>query len=78
MINLSDTSSYTSLYLLGLFLSWTLLNILSNLHISPWSGKIIKFIVSRLLENAFASQNIESKYALLCIFMHYPQYKILP
>ena len=41
-----------------------LLNFFSNLHISPWFQKNLKFMVLRLLENTFLSQNTESIYSL--------------
>ena len=48
----------------ALFFSGTIvkfsLEVESSLDISPWLGKIFKFIVVRLLENALASQKIES------------------
>ena len=45
----------------------------SNLYIAPWLQKIFKFMVLRLLENAFVSQKIESVHFYLC-----PQAKISP
>ena len=45
----------------------------SNLYIAKWLQKSFKFMVSRLLENAFASQKIESVHFFLC-----PQAKISP
>ena len=36
------------------------LNFFSNLYIPPWLGKSFKFMVLRLMENAFVTQNIES------------------
>ena len=39
---------------------------LLKLYIPPWLGKTFRFIVSRLLENAFPSQKIESLHFHLC------------
>ena len=39
-----------------------LLNFLSNLYAPPWFEENFKFIVFRLLENAFASQKIKSSH----------------
>ena len=36
------------------------LNFFSNLYIPPWLGKSFKFMVLRLMENTFVTQNIES------------------
>ena len=43
-----------------------LTNFLSN-HILPWLGKIFKFMVPKLLENAFANQKIESSHFDTCL-----------
>ena len=40
--------------------------LLSDLHIPPWLRKDFRFMVFRLLENAFASQNIESSHSHPC------------
>ena len=37
-----------------------MLNFHSDLYIPLWLGKVFKFLVFRLLENAFTSQKIES------------------
>ena len=50
-----------------------ILNFFSNLYIAPWLQKMLKFMVFRLLENAFVSQKIESVH-----FYLYPQAKISP
>ena len=42
------------------------MNLLSDLYIHPSLGKSFKFMVFRLLENAFASQNIECRDFHLC------------
>ena len=48
---------------LGLYLSPEhLLNLLSSLFITPWLGETFKLMVFRLLENAYASQKIESSH----------------
>ena len=66
-INLKDTSFYIAVCLLRFYLSLEfLLSFFSNLYIPPWLGKIFKFVVFRLLENAFASQKIESRHFFSC------------
>ena len=45
-----------------------LLNFFSDLYVPIWLGKIFKFMVLRLLENAFVSQNLN-----LFIFTHTPK-----
>ena len=42
------------------------MNLLSNLYMPPWSGKNFKFMVFKLLENTFASQNIKSWHCRPC------------
>ena len=50
-----------------------LLNFLSKLYIPPWLGKIFKFLVFKLLEDAFASHKIGSG-----IFLLMPPGEFLP
>ena len=65
------------------------LNFFSNLYIPPWLGKSFKFMVLRLMENTFVTQNIESvhfylwpltKFSLRFPLLHPPssQKKITP
>ena len=74
-INFKDTPSHISMdYLLGVYiLSRIFLNVFANLHIAPWLQKILKFMVLRLLENAFVSQKIQFVHFYLC-----PEAKISP
>ena len=68
-INLKDTPSQISMDSLGVYLSPDyLLNFFSDLYVPMWLGKIFKFMVLRLLENAFVSQNLN-----LFIFTHVPK-----
>ena len=57
----------------SLSLSKIFVEFLSNLYISASFGKIFKFMALRLLENAFATQTIESIHFYSC-----PQAKLLP
>ena len=66
-INLNDTSSHIPIDLLGLYLvAEYLSNILSKLYIPPLLGRVFTFMLFRLLENAFASQKIESRNFYSC------------
>ena len=42
------------------------LNFFSNLYIRPRLGKVFKFMMFRLLENAFMSEKVESRHSYLC------------
>ena len=52
--------------LLFFSLSNCFFNFLSNLCMQPWFGNFFKFVVSRILENVFESQKIESRHFYLC------------
>ena len=57
----SGLTSHISVSPLGFYLTpenW--LNFLPDLYVPSWLGKFFKFMVFKLLENAFASQKIES------------------
>ena len=66
IIHLKDSSSHISVIFLGLYLSPEyFLKFLSNFYIPPLLGKISKFILFRLLKDAFGSQKL-----ILDIYCH--------
>ena len=70
-INFKDISTNISIVLSGLYLSpGYLSNFHSELYIPPWLGKIFKFMLFSLLENAFMRQKLN-----LDIFSHGPETK---
>ena len=55
------------------------LNFFSNLYITPWLRKNFKFMVLRLLENAFVSQKIESVHFYFIPYANiFPRFLSLP
>ena len=52
------------------------LNFFSNLYFVPWQWKSFKFMVLRLLENAFVSQKVES-FLLMSLSTNLPQVLII-
>ena len=73
-INFKDTPPYISMDSYEVYiLSRIFFYFFSNLYIAPWLQKGYKFMVLRLLENAFVSQKIESVHLYLC-----PQANIFP
>ena len=71
-IHLKDFWCHISVNSLGLYLSPEyFLNFLPNLYIPPLLWKFFKFILFRLLKNAFGSQKIESRH-----FFSWPQVEI--
>ena len=58
---------YSSIDLLGLYFSTeSLFNFLWNIYIPQWLGKVFKFMISRLLENAFVREKTESRHFYSC------------
>ena len=71
-INFKNTSFHISinslrLYLLNYLSLECLLIFLSNLYILQWLEKSFKFMVFRLLKNAFSSQKIKSRQFYSCL-----------
>ena len=73
-INLNNKSSQISTDLLTLDLSQEFfVNFNSNQYIPPCLGRILKFMVFRLMENSFKSQQIESRHFSLRFLSSLPR-----